>query len=40
MIREEIPIVEEELETKEIGGFEDYPEQPVLTSKAEETIPA
>ena len=38
--REATPTVEEELETEEIGGFEDYPEQPMLSSKAEEIVHA
>ena len=43
MPREAIPVVEEEPETEKWGrggGFGDYLEQPVLSPRAEETIPA
>ena len=41
--RETTPTAEEEVETEELGGggFEDYPEQPVLSPRVEEdTTPA
>ena len=41
MPREATLAVEEKLETEERGGgFEDYSEQPVLSSSSEETVPA
>ena len=39
-LREEAPAVEEEPETEEMGGFEDYPKQLVLSPSAKEIFPA
>ena len=38
--RDAVPTVEEEPKNEEMGGFEDYPEQPVLSPSAEETLSA
>ena len=38
--REEAPAVEEEPETEEMGGFEDYLKQPVLSPSVEEIFAA
>ena len=38
--REAAATVEKEPEAKKMGGFECYPEQPLLSPSAEETLPA